>query len=105
MRTPSRLILCAASALACLAFAGTASAFDMKLVVGTGTPGLAATTLSIAFDRGPAAVGRAQVYIPNGYTLKAPTQLGAKLGSADGIVQITDVKGEDHMQGDLSVAN
>jgi hypothetical protein len=77
----------------------------MKLVAGTGTPGLASTTLSIAFDRGPAAVGRVQIYIPDGYTLKAPTQLGAKLGSADGIVQITDVKGEDHMQGDLSVAN
>jgi hypothetical protein len=88
-----------------LAFAGTASAFDMKLVVGTGTPGLPSTTISMAFDRGPAAVGRVQVYIPAGYALKAPTQVGAKLGKADGIVYITDAKGEDHMQGDLSVAS
>jgi hypothetical protein len=105
VRPSSRLVACAAAAVAGLAFAGTASALDLKLVVGTGTPGLPSTSLSIAFDRGPAAVGRVQVYIPKGYTLKAPTQPGTKLGSADGIVYITDVKGEDHMQGTLSVAN
>jgi hypothetical protein len=101
-----RTLILPALAAAALVSPGVASAaFDAKLVVGTSTPGLPALRITTSFDRGPAPVGRVQVFIPAGYALKAPTAQGAAVGTADAIVFVTDVNGEEHMKGNVAVAN
>jgi hypothetical protein len=91
------------AALACaLGAPAIASAFDAKLVVGTSTPGLPSTRITASFDRGNAPIGKIQIYVPTGYTLKAPAS-GA-VGSANAIVFVTDVNGEENMRGNVTVA-
>jgi hypothetical protein len=101
-----RLTSIAVVTAAALASAGTASAaLNATLTVGTGSPGLPAVNIAAAFDRNDPPVGRVVLYVPSGYTLNLPTKVGARVGSADGIVFVSDVNGEEHMQGSVVVAN
>lgn len=104
MRRLTRIAVAAAAAA--LASAGSAAAaLNATLTVGTGSPGLAAVNVSVAFDHADPPVGRVVLYVPNGYTPNLPTKPNTHVGTADGIVFVTDVNGDEHMKGSVVVAN
>src|SRR3954454_22301626 len=91
------------AALACaLGAPAIASAFDAKLVVGTSSPGLPSTRITASFDRGNAPIGKIQIYVPSSYTLKAPAS--GSVGTANAIVFVTDVNGEENMRCNVTFA-
>jgi hypothetical protein len=105
MKLIPRLAVLAAAACACLAGAGAASAaLNATLAVGTGSPGLPAVTISIAYALSDAPVGRVQLFVPNGYSVDTSAAAGARVGTAQAGVYVTDVVGEETMTGSVSVA-
>jgi hypothetical protein len=99
----ARLAVLVTAAVLCPVGAASA-ALTANLLVGTGSPGLPAVTISSSFALSDPPVGKIQYYVPAGYTLNPAAAPGAHVGTASAGVYVTDVVGQITQTGAIAVA-